>query len=62
MTGDSLFVDLARTAGHRPGGVFIPTRRSPPYYWSQSTAAGTFPASSRWQLGWIQSITCFAKA
>lgn len=54
MTGDSLFVDLARTAAIAREEFLNPDTKIATYYWSQfDRGPGPFPHHAWWQLGWI---------
>lgn len=54
MTGDSLFVDLARTAAIAREEFLHPDTKIATYYWSQfDRGPGPFPHHAWWQLGWI---------
>lgn len=54
MTGDSLFVDLARTAAIAREEFLHPDTKIATYYWSQfDRGPGPFPHHTWWQLGWI---------
>lgn len=54
MTGDSLFVDLARTAAIAREEFLNPDTKIATYYWSQfDRSPGPFPHHAWWQLGWI---------
>lgn len=54
ITGDSLFLDLAR-AGVLGRDAFVhPTNRVASYYWAGfDKGAGAFPQHAWWQIGWI---------
>lgn len=54
MTGDSIFVDLARTAAIAREEFLHPDTKIATYYWSQfDRGPGPFPHHAWWQLGWI---------
>lgn len=54
ITGDSLFVDLARTAAIAREEFLHPDTKIATYYWSQfNRGPGPFPHHAWWQLGWI---------
>lgn len=54
MTGDSLFVNLARTAAIAREEFLNPDTKIATYYWSQfDRGPGPFPHHAWWQLGWI---------
>lgn len=54
MTGDSLFVDLARTAALAREEFLDPETKIATYYWAQfDRGPGPFPHHAWWQLGWI---------
>lgn len=54
MTGDSLFVDLARTAAVAREEFLDPETKIATYYWTQfDRGPGPFPHHAWWQLGWI---------
>ena len=54
MTGDPLFVELARTAAIVREEFLHPETRIATYYWAQfDRGPGPFPHHAWWQLGWI---------
>lgn len=54
MTGDPLFVDLARTAAIAREEFLHPETKIATYYWAQfDRGPGPFPHHAWWQLGWI---------
>ena len=54
ITGDSLFLDLARTAAIAREEFLDPKTKIATYYWSQfDRGPGPFPHHAWWQLGWI---------
>lgn len=54
MTGDSLFLDMARAGAIGREAFLNPETRIATYYWSQfDRGPGPFPHHAWWQLGWI---------
>ncbi|RXK87486.1 glycerophosphoryl diester phosphodiesterase [Filimonas effusa] len=54
LTGDSLFLDMARTAAWGRDAFVDPATSVASYYWNaMNRGAGPFPHHAWWQVGWI---------
>lgn len=54
LTGDSLFIDLARAAANGKDAFVDKATGVASYYWDSFNAgAGSFPHHAWWQIGWI---------
>lgn len=54
LTGDSLFLDMARTAAFGRDAFVDPATSVASYYWNaMNKGAGPFPHHAWWQIGWI---------
>ncbi|KAH8703023.1 hypothetical protein BGW36DRAFT_443022 [Talaromyces proteolyticus] len=54
LTGEQLFLDLARAAAKGRDALVDPTSGIPSYYWSQGhSSASRFPWHGWWHLGWV---------
>jgi len=54
ITGDSIFIDMARTAANGKDAFVDKSNGVASYYWdSFDRGAGSFPHHAWWQIGWI---------
>ncbi|MBA4057919.1 MAG: glycerophosphoryl diester phosphodiesterase, partial [Marivirga sp.] len=54
ITGDSLFIDMARAAAIGRDAFVDPATKVASYYWNaMSKGAGPYPHHAWWQIGWI---------
>lgn len=54
MTGDTLFIDMARAAANGRDGFVDPKTSVASYYWdSFNSGPGAYPHHAWWQIGWI---------